>query len=675
MARFDGALKSIVAASSHDWHDDLSICDASVRCMAALARHDAPRLWLVLNAKGLLDAAVSLLAHHSIHVAASARALVAALVIPGWPTGGLGARLESLWGARGAVEVKMTALALLEDVCDAAAAADPEERGQLFVTCCDIGLFKLVRHALASTDRAVLSRATAIIGVLVALSAAHDIGWRQIIASTGSAAATPGLFFLEALEALLLSKDRAQANAGFALAQELITVAPVPSPAAPAAPAAGAGSSGGGGGTFPAGWNTAMTQICFGPLFAQEKAAVALDPGHPLRPAVGVLLQKMALVRYGHSAQVRALSVFQKCAGEPGLLGDAALRQVHVAVTRILGHEADAHFQRSRQAVVALRALCAHPGITHTEAAPGFGALRGIIETPPMFAGQACAHTLLGAALETIGVMWTAARVEVPSCEGDGHGRDPPASGGSKLPATDWARRNDVAGVMLRLLEHRVLDPRWEVREAVVAFVAALLRRATAPHTHGEPGPCGGLIQFVRSAPVLQLLWNARNDEASFVQASPHPGVYANRQRAHMRLRCRSWGFGWERSFYPHGVKGWLTWHDRWYFFVMSAGVCDAPCAAACPQASAWDAVKEAIRSGSAFEAAGSELVGQCCANGLPDLLKELVAATKDSEVNISGRQMPNSRCKCFPACPGFTLRRKEGRSTASSFCRVYSAA
>ena len=69
VTRFDGALKAIVHASTHGWHEDLSICDISVKCITALARYSSSRLWLVVNAKGMLDATLALLVHSSIHVA------------------------------------------------------------------------------------------------------------------------------------------------------------------------------------------------------------------------------------------------------------------------------------------------------------------------------------------------------------------------------------------------------------------------------------------------------------------------------------------------------------------------------------------------------------------------------------------------------------------------------
>lgn len=186
-------------------------------------------------------------------------------------------------------------------------------------------------------------------------------------------------------------------------------------------------------------------------------------------------------------------------------------RVVLDAVCSILVHEADANFQRSRQAVVVLDHLCAHPGIAHTSTALGFHALRNIVETPPMFGGQACAHTLLRAALDTIARMWKEAITAPPTAAA--------ATRHSNPESYCWATQNDVYCVMKRVVDHRILDPRWEVRESVISFIASLMYYV-AESSKADKRCSESIMRFVQSEDTLKLLWNTRKDEASFVQAS-----------------------------------------------------------------------------------------------------------------------------------------------------------
>jgi hypothetical protein len=56
------------------------------RWLTAAVQHEMGRLWLLGNGGArVVPAALALFADTSIHVAASARKLVTALIVPGWP--------------------------------------------------------------------------------------------------------------------------------------------------------------------------------------------------------------------------------------------------------------------------------------------------------------------------------------------------------------------------------------------------------------------------------------------------------------------------------------------------------------------------------------------------------------------------------------------------------------
>lgn len=244
------------------------------------------------------------------------------------------------------------------------------ERQRLFAACSSLGLFKLMHSALTSYDRTLLARASDVVGLLMKHSRRLAIDWGGIAKTSASITTTPcregvppvfmsatassstamvasvhaspnvtcdagagagdvtcgagaganSLFFIDVLTVLLLSSHRVQANAGFTLAQELVV-----------GDVLAAGHEEAGTCVFPAWWNQCIVHVCFTPLLSTQDstAVLGLDPTDVPQSKMQELLQRMSKIKYGYSAQCRALAVFQRLAAVPGLVSTRMLTCVH----------------------------------------------------------------------------------------------------------------------------------------------------------------------------------------------------------------------------------------------------------------------------------------------------------------------------------------------------------
>lgn len=482
--------------SGASWHPDSSARDAEVQLITAVAGLAGGSEWLAKVGPGLLERAFKLVDDRSIHIAASARQLIATLVTQSWPVSdSIVAAAHAIWQPSSRCSAKECVLALFEDLVARPISSGADAGAQASArleALARLGFWNAIGSALRGSDRGLLHRAISVVGLLADSTLP---AWPSALPSGHSGGAVPPHELLLLLLTNLLGDTppkRTRVAAGLALAATLALANPECSSGKVA---------------LPAGWQYAMALVCTVPLGLSSTKLRTGAEVLPQCPVWAELWAKLQTQVFGPEGLALALVEAERMLGGSNRAPTAWLRPDLSAAMLDRAHvlaqvqTASAFpFHQSQYVVRLLVTLTLLPEHIQTYALRGVELLTVIVERPPMYYRQSCTHTLISAALNGIADI----------CNAVG-----PFTVES---AAQWA--GQIRGV-LQVVARRALDLRWEVREGTVAFVSRLIERVTALDGSTKSAALISPTEMLLQENALfHVLWQCLEDETGSVRAA-----------------------------------------------------------------------------------------------------------------------------------------------------------